>query len=73
MMLQVSRIDISKGKNVLASISKSNLFALVKGKKNDLRGNSTEKKISLKIYGESDNLMNFEPVGGRFSYEWCKF
>ena len=33
MMLQVARIDISKRKNVLASISKSNLFALCNGKK----------------------------------------
>ena len=33
MMLQVARIDISKRKNFLASISKSNLFALCNGKK----------------------------------------
>ena len=32
-MLQVARIDISKRKNFLASISKSNLFALCDGKK----------------------------------------
>ena len=33
MMLQAARIDISKRKNFLASISKSNLFALCNGKK----------------------------------------
>ena len=33
MMLQVARIDISKRKNFLASISKPNLFALCNGKK----------------------------------------
>ena len=32
-MPQVARIDISKRKNFLASISKSNLFALYNGKK----------------------------------------
>ena len=32
-MLQVARIDISKRKNFLASISKSNLFTLCNGKK----------------------------------------
>ena len=32
-MPQVARIDISKRKNLLASISKSNLFALYNGKK----------------------------------------
>ena len=32
---------------------------------NNLHGNSTEKKIGLKIYGETDNLVNFKPGGGK--------
>ena len=66
MMLRVARIDISKRKNILASISKSNfsLYAMWK-KKNNLRGNSIDKKIGVKIYGETDNLMNFKPGGGK--------
>ena len=34
-------------------------------KKNNLRGNSLDKKIGVKIYGETDNLMNFKPGGGK--------
>ena len=64
MMLQVARIDISKRKNFFVSIFKSNLSLYIMGKKKDLRGNSTEKKIG-QIYGEKGNLMNFKPGEGK--------
>ena len=68
MMLQVSRIDISKSKNFLASISKSNLFALCNGRKERSTWKFNREE-NLKIYGETDNLMNSNQVETRFSYE----
>ena len=34
-------------------------------KKNNLRGNLAEKKTGFKTFGETDNLMNFKPGGGK--------
>ena len=64
-MLKAARIE-SKRRNVLASRFPDQTFSLyVMGKKNNLRGHLTEKKIGLKKYGETDNLMNFKPSGGK--------
>ena len=66
MMLQVARIDIRKCKSFLASIFKSNHFVLCNGGKETIYIKvQQEKKIGLNIYGETDNLMNFIPGGGK--------
>ena len=57
---------LSKRRNVLTSRFPDQTFSLfVMGKKNDLRRNLRERKIGLKKYGETDNLMNFKPSGGK--------
>ena len=63
MMLQVARIDISKCKNLLAFISKSNLFTLRNGK--IYAEIQQRRKLVWKYMKKENNLMNFKPGGGK--------
>ena len=74
MIPQAARIDISKRNYFLASISKSNLFALCNGKKEGSTWKfNKEENWFEDIWRNRQSNKISNQVEARFSYKWCKF